>query len=116
MQPDPRPKRVLLDACMPHDLRHELGEFEVQTARHARLENLDDGPLLNAMAASFDVLITADKNLPLQHNIAARPIAVIVVRTLHNLISELLPLVPEIKAALAGIGHGEVRVIKSSDA
>jgi len=39
--------------------------------------DLDDGPLLNAMADRFDVLVTVDKNLPKQQRIDNRPLAVI---------------------------------------
>ena len=39
--------------------------------------DLDDGPLLNAMADRFDVLVSVDKNLPKQQRIDNRPLAVI---------------------------------------
>lgn len=72
--------RVLLDACIPRKLCHELIGLDVDTARHAGLHELDDGPLLAAMTDRFDVLVTLDKSLPSQQTIAGRPFAVIVLR------------------------------------
>ena len=100
--------RVLLDACMPQDLRHEISGHEVQTARFAGLADLDDGDLLAAIAGRFDVLITADKNMPRQHVIAGRPFSVVLVRTHHNLLDELKPLVPRLHRALMSAKAGEV--------
>jgi len=43
------------------------------------LDQLDNGELLTeAEAAGFEVLITTDKNLPYQQNLAGRNIAVVV--------------------------------------
>jgi hypothetical protein len=37
--------------------------------------DLDDGPLLDAMAERFDVLVIVDKSLPKQQHIDNRPLA-----------------------------------------
>ena len=46
--------KILLDACIPQDLRHELLEHDVQTARFAGLHELTDSALLDAMEGRFD--------------------------------------------------------------
>ncbi len=104
--------RVLLDACMPQDLRHEISGHEVQTAHFAGLADLDDGDLLDAIAGRFDALVTADKNMPRQHVIAGRPFCVVLVRTHHNLLDELKLLAPRIQQALMSAQAGEVVEIR----
>jgi len=55
---------VLLDGCVPRRLASELPGHKVQTAPEMGWADLDDGPLLDAMAERFDVLVTVDKSLP----------------------------------------------------
>ena len=71
--------------------------------------DLDDGPLLNAMAGRFDVLITVDKSLPKQQRLSNRPFAVVVLRARTNRLTDLLPLVPALQAAIEKLAPGEVR-------
>ncbi len=111
MRPD-RP-RVLLDACMPHDLRLALANLDVVTARYAGLQDLDDAALLDAMTNRFDVLITADVALPRENVIPGRPIAVIVVRTPSNTMADLLPLVPAIESAALAVVPGAIWTIRT---
>jgi hypothetical protein len=54
--------------------------------------DLDDGPLLDAMAQHFEVLVTVDKNLPEQQRISDRPLAVVVLRAKTNRLADLLPI------------------------
>jgi predicted nuclease of predicted toxin-antitoxin system len=110
--PTERRRRVLLDECMPHDLRFALAVHDVETAKYASLSDIDDDDLLDAMAGRFEVLITADRSLPLQQNMTGRPIAIVVVRTQYNLLQELLPLVPDILAAIGVAVPGEVRLVE----
>ena len=70
--------------------------------------DLDDGPLLNAMADRFDVLVTVDKNLPKQQRIDNRPLAVIVLRAKTNRLADLLPLVPKLLSVLEKAQPGQV--------
>ena len=54
--------RLLLDECMPRRLKREFVGHEVKTAREAGFAGLKNGALLRAADASFDVLITVDRN------------------------------------------------------
>ncbi len=103
--------RVLLDANLPHDFRHELPGHEVETARFAGLNDVDDGELLDRMAGRFDALVTMDTNLIHQQNITNRSFAIVVLRARSNRIAELLPLVPALLEALETIAPSEVREI-----
>jgi hypothetical protein len=70
--------------------------------------DLDDGPLLDAMAEQFDVLVTVDKSLPKQQRIDNRPLAVVVLRAKTNRLADLLPHVPKLRAVLESAQPGQV--------
>lgn len=101
--------RVVLDACVPRRLADALAGHEVKTAHQMGWGNLDDRPLLDAIAGRFDALVTVDKNLPKQQRLDDRPFAVLVLRARTNRLEDLLPLVPELNAALANATPGQVR-------
>ena len=100
--------RVLLDGCVPSRLADELQDHEVNTAPEMGWADLDDGPLLDAMAERFDVLITVDKSLPKQQRIDNRPLAVVVLRAKTNRLVDLLPLAPKLRAVLENARPGQV--------
>lgn len=95
--------RILLDACLPKRLKLQFPEHEVWTAREARLNTLDDGQLLEAIAGKFDVLITMDKSIPLQQQLQGKPFALVVLRAKSNRLPDLLPLAPELLEVLAKV-------------
>ncbi|MCU0649864.1 MAG: hypothetical protein MUF00_17875 [Gemmatimonadaceae bacterium] len=73
--------------------------------------DLDDGPLLDAMVGRFDVLVTLDRSLRYQQNLATRPMTVNLVRCRSNRMADLLPLVPAIEQAIAHGTPGTVSVV-----
>lgn len=101
--------RVLLDGCVPKRLANELTEHEVKTAPEMGWADLDDGPLLEAMAGRFDVLVTVDKSLPRQQRLDNRSFAVVVLRARTNRLVDLLPLVPALRRAIGELRPGQVR-------
>jgi hypothetical protein len=71
--------RVLFDQATPVPLRSYLIGHEVRTAAQQGWDTLKNGELLLAAeAAGFDVLLTTDKNMRYQQNLAGRKIAVVV--------------------------------------
>jgi predicted nuclease of predicted toxin-antitoxin system len=100
--------RVLLDGCVPSRLAAELQDHEVNTAPKMGWADLDEGPLLDAMAERFDVLVTVDKSLPKQQRIDNRPLAVVVLRAKTNRLVDLLPLAPKLRAVLENARPGQV--------
>ena len=100
--------RVLLDGCVPRRLADELPDHEVNTAPKMGWGDLDDGPLLDAMAARFEVLVTVDKSLPKQQRIDNRPLAVVVLRAKTNRLMDLLPLAARLQAVLENARRGQV--------
>jgi predicted nuclease of predicted toxin-antitoxin system len=103
--------RILLDACVPRALRDSLSDHDVRTAPEMGWGDLHNGALLDAMASQFDALVTVDKRLPQQQHVKDRPFGVVVLRARSNRLADLLPLVPELSRALAGLGPGVVREV-----
>ena len=71
---------VLFDNGTPRTLaRYLIDHHTVTEARARGWQELENGELLNvAEAAGFEVLVTTDKNLRYQQNLASRKIAVVV--------------------------------------
>lgn len=108
--------RVLLDACVPHSLRHHLTGHDVETAQYARLEGLIDVELLDAAEYRFDVIVTCDRSVQWQQNMSGRTIAVVVLAAHTNRIADLLPLNPALVAVLRDVKPGTVRAVAAPKA
>ena len=106
--------RVLLDECVPRPLRREFPAHDVRTIREMGWAGTKNGELLALMAgAGFEVLLTVDRSLRYQQNLAAAGVAVVVMVAATNRLADLIPLAPAVEAALAVIRAGdavEVRV------
>ena len=101
--------RILLDECLPVDFLHDLAlGGHIETASFAGLAGVSNGALLDAMNGRFDVLITIDGGIRYQQSIAARSVAVMVLRAPTNAIDDIRPLVPAIWAALSSVKPGTV--------
>jgi hypothetical protein len=71
--------RVLFDQATPVPIRPYLEGHDVRTAAQQGWDTLKNGELLSAAeAAGFDVILTTDKNMRYQQNLAGRKIAVVV--------------------------------------
>ena len=104
--------KLLLDECTPSVLKGDLVGHEVSTVDEAGFKGLKNGSLLWAAAGKFDVLITVDKSLPSQQNIAALGLAVLLLRAKSNRYEDLKPLVPQVLAALDQIQPGTIIIVR----
>ena len=95
--------RLLLDESVPVRLRRHLPSHSVRTVVEMGWLGVKNGELLRLAAASFDVFITVDKNLPHQQNLAALPLAVIVLDAHSNELPALLPLVAKLETRLRNV-------------
>ena len=72
--------RVLIDECLPRQLRQWLlaaqPGWTVATVQGAGWASMKNGVLLRTANGSFDVLVTADKNMHLQQNFVGLDISV----------------------------------------
>ena len=71
--------RILFDQATPVPIRPFLVHHAVRTAAQQGWDRLRNGDLLTAAEESgFDVLLTTDKNMRYQQNLAGRRIAIVV--------------------------------------
>jgi predicted nuclease of predicted toxin-antitoxin system len=71
--------RILFDQATPVPIRPYLKGHEVRTAAQQGWDRLKNGELLEvAEAEGFEVLLTTDKNMRYQQNLAGRKIAVVI--------------------------------------
>jgi hypothetical protein len=71
--------RILFDQATPRPLRPYLAGHTVRTAAEEGWDRLRNGDLLSAAEnAGFDLLLTTDRNMQYQQNIAGRKISVLI--------------------------------------
>jgi hypothetical protein len=71
--------RILFDQGVPRGLAASLGSHDVTEARKLNWERISNGALLKlAEEAGFSVLLTTDKNVRYQQNLADRKISIVV--------------------------------------
>ena len=106
--------RILLDECVPRPLRRELAGHNVRTIREMGWAGKKNGELLALMAgAGFEILLTVDQNMRHQQNLAVLGIAIVVMVARSNRLADLVPLVPKVELALAGIQSGDAVEVRA---
>jgi hypothetical protein len=96
--------KLLLDENLPHQMRLELPGHDVFTAAYMGWGGVENGELLRRAAADgFDALVTNDRGLEYQQNLATLPLAVVVVLAPANTVEALRPAFPALLTALAGL-------------
>ena len=100
--------KVLLDECLPLDLRHHIPNHEVHTVQWAGLKGMKNGELLRAAEAlGYDALLTVDQGISHQQPTSGRRIAMLVLHARTNQLEDLTPLVAAILTALSTIQPGQ---------
>src|SRR5260221_1166114 len=102
--------RILIDECLPAPLIDSLTPFghECKTVREIGLGSKKNGELLSLAEGKWDVLLTNDKNIKYQQNMAGRTISIRVLSANSNRLNDLLPLIPDCARALPSIQGGPV--------
>ncbi|HEV8366652.1 MAG TPA: DUF5615 family PIN-like protein [Pyrinomonadaceae bacterium] len=100
--------RVLLDECVPRKLKRELANHEVETVTDYGWSGIKNGDLLKLAEAEFDVFLTVDQNLSFQQNLNNFDIGIILMVARNNRLKTLLPLIPEVQAAIEQLEAGEI--------
>jgi len=100
--------KLLLDECVTRHLKRDLAGHEVHTVEDAGLKGLENGDLLRAASGAYEVLITVDRNIPHQQNIAGLNIAILILAAKLNSYVRLKPLIPRALSALETIKVGDV--------
>lgn len=100
--------RLLLDECTPRRLKRDFAGHTIFTVEEAGLKGLKNGRLLRAAVGNYDALITVDRNIAHQQNIASFGVAVVILVAKSNRHEDLKPLVPKALEALKQIKPGEI--------
>jgi hypothetical protein len=100
--------RVLLDENLPHDLIAALAGHTVSTVQGIGWAGTKNGALLKRASGVTDVLVTMDRKLEHQQDLSVLPFGVVVVGARSNRMADLLPVVPEMLAALERVRPGKV--------
>ncbi len=103
--------RVLLDECVPAQLRAALPGHSVRTASEAGYRSFKDTAILAAASGRFDVIITVDRRISEDPMIDRLAVAVILVRARSNSLKALLPLAEKIQQAIQSAVPGHVAVV-----
>lgn len=99
--------KVLLDEMLPAGVAGLLSGHEVITAQRPGYKGLANGALIRRAAADgYDVLVTADRNLPAQQNLQTSGIAVVLVR--GSRMADVSPQATRIAEAVANAAPGSV--------
>ncbi len=108
--------KILLDECLPLDFRHSFPQHEVHTVQWAGLKGRKNGELLRAAEdARYDVLVTVDRNLPHQQNLADLKLSIVIVTAPTNQLEDLQPLANQISKVLEVIERGQVVRVPGTD-
>lgn len=99
---------ILFDNGVPKPLRKLLQPHRISTSPEMGWEQLQNGDLLSAAQANFDVLISTDSNIEYQQPLPDYEIGLIVLRAFRNSMKYFGPIAPRILEELEKIEPGQV--------
>lgn len=105
--------RVLLDEQLPLDLAATRQGHSIDTVVGRGWAGITNGELLRRMHGEYDALITMDRGIELQQDLATLPFGVLLVRAPSNRMVHLQPLVPPILDALPAVKPGQLHRISA---
>jgi hypothetical protein len=103
--------RVLLDENLPHDLIQVLSAHTVLTVQGMGWAGVENGELLRRANGVVDAFVTMDRRLGREQNLSLLPFGVVLVVARSNRVQDLLPLVPDVLAALGRIRAGQLEQV-----
>ena len=105
--------RILLDESVPSRFGPLLTGHSAVTIQRWGWASIKNGKLLALAAGEFDVLLTADKGMEYQLNLATLPVAILIVLARSNRIEDLAPAVPVILEALDQLAPCTLRKVSA---
>jgi predicted nuclease of predicted toxin-antitoxin system len=105
--------RILLDESVPGRFGTLLVGHSAVTVQRRGWAGIKNGKLLALAAGEFDVLLTADKGMEYQQNLATLPVSILIVLARSNRIEDLAVTVPAILAALAELPPRALRKVSA---
>ncbi len=103
--------RTLLDHSVPRPLKDNLPGHDTDTAVERGWHELHNGELLDrAETAGYELLITADRQMPFQQNFTHRSISLLILTT--NSWPILRDHLDDINQAVNAMGHSQIRELQ----
>jgi hypothetical protein len=100
--------RILLDECVPGRLRRSLPGHQVFTVAEKGWKGKRNGSLLTLMIADqVDLMITVDRRIKFQQNLAAHRVSLIVLLANSNRLADLLPFADQLQSTRGTIQPGD---------
>lgn len=113
-EPPTSGRRVLFDESVPHDLVPMLAGHDVATVQELGWAGTRNGALLRAArGAGYEVLVTTDRKMRFQQNVAASGLALLVLRAPSSRVADLVRVVPALLAALPGAAPGTATELRA---
>jgi hypothetical protein len=103
--------RVLLDEQLPVDLAVALQGHRVDTVVGRGWTGISNGELLRRMGTEYDALVTMDRGIEFQQNLATVSVGVLLVRAPSNRMVHLQPFIPVILETLPALKPGQLHRI-----
>ena len=102
--------KLLLDECVPRKIKFLFaGEgISCETVREAGWSGKENGELFWLAEQQYEVLVTIDRNIRHQQNLAGRKISILIIRTVSNDYEDIRHHIPAAVAALKTIRPGQV--------
>lgn len=105
--------KILIDECLPKNLKQEFAGHTAKTAGEMKLDGLSNGKLLTAAVKSgVEIFVTVDKNLRYQQNIQSFKITVVVLDSDSNELEALKPILKKVLPRLKSLKAGRVYVFE----
>jgi hypothetical protein len=98
--------KVFVDECVTSRLLPHLAGRDLTHISSTPWRGKQNGELLLLVERSYDVFLTTDSHLPEQQNLTRFHLAFVCLRGRSNKVEDLLPLVPDLLAALDQIESG----------
>jgi predicted nuclease of predicted toxin-antitoxin system len=106
--------RILVDECVDPRVKRLFADHQSATVHEKQWDAFDDGALLAVAQDQFDVLLTIDRGIEFQQNIAKFRLGVVVIHVPKNQIGHYVAIQQEILLAVEDIRPGEVRHVPTS--
>jgi predicted nuclease of predicted toxin-antitoxin system len=106
--------RILLDEPVPRRLGSLLIGHEATTVPRIGWAGIKNGKLLALAATKFDAFLTTDQNIEFQQNLAALPLAILVIVAKSNRMKDIEPLLADILQALNHLPPKSLRKVHRS--
>jgi predicted nuclease of predicted toxin-antitoxin system len=105
--------KILLDECLPKDLKREFPGHDVRTVPEVGWAGKTNGELLALAAGDFDLFVTADQRMQFQINLAKLKIAILVLYVGNLQLETLQRIMPAARKMLEQARAGKILQVKA---